>query len=164
MLFRRPRGAWSDRSRRPGSRRLAVALFFIGATWTLVFALYRTGKLWMGDRSPEATTPILYLPTVAGSLVTASGAAALGHADWGPLAFGAGVFGWFAIESVLVHRCLYTSPAVAAGAYLNVCLGFVAGNLVIAAIAVTTLRLAFSGKLLPAGVPVDPVAVVASPA
>jgi tellurite resistance protein len=107
----------------PQSRGLAVALFFIGATWTLVFALYRTGKLWMGDRSPEATTPILYLPTVAGSLVTASAAAALGHADWGQLAFGAGVFGWFAIESVLVHCCRYTSPAVAAGAYLNVCLG-----------------------------------------
>jgi tellurite resistance protein len=233
----------------PLSRGLAVSLFLIGATWTLVFALYRTGKLWTGDRSPEATTPILYLPTVAGSLVTASAAAALGHADWGELAFGAGAFGWLAIESVLLHR-LYTSPAmlpalrpalgiqlappaVAAVAYLNVGGGapdlfahaligyailqalilirmwpwlraagpspawwsfsfgaaalptaamklvahgdhgpaavlapwlFGAGNLVIAAIAVTTIRLAVNGKLLPTVVAAAPVASAASSA
>ncbi|HEX4386052.1 MAG TPA: dicarboxylate transporter/tellurite-resistance protein TehA [Myxococcales bacterium] len=120
----------------PRSHALALALFFIGASWTLAFALYRTGGLWTGGRSPEATTPILYLPTVAGSLVAASAATALGHAEWGQLAFGAGFFSWLAIESVLLHR-LYTSPAmqpalrpalgiqlappaVAAVAYLNV--------------------------------------------
>jgi tellurite resistance protein len=63
-------------------------------------------------------------------------AATLGYADWGQLAFGAGVFAWLAIESVLLHR-LYTAtslppalrptlgiqlapPTVAAVAYLNV--------------------------------------------
>ena len=91
---------------------LSFALFVIGAAWTLLFALYRTGELWQGGRSPEATTPILYLPTVAGSLVTASAATAHGHADWGQLAFGAGMLAWLAIESVLLHR-LYTSPAMA---------------------------------------------------
>jgi tellurite resistance protein len=90
----------------------------------------------MGERKPEATTPILYIPTVAGCLITGSGSAALGYADWGQLAFGAGVFAWLAIESVLLHR-LYTAtslppalrptlgiqlapPTVAAVAYLNV--------------------------------------------
>ena len=91
---------------------LSVVLFVIGAAWTLLFALYRTGELWQGDRSPEATTPILYLPTVAGSLVTASAATAQGYAAWGQLAFGAGMFAWLAIESVLLHR-LYTAPAMA---------------------------------------------------
>lgn len=91
---------------------LSVVLFVIGASWTLLFALYRTGELWQGDRSPEATTPILYLPTVAGSLVTASAATAQGYAAWGQLAFGAGMFAWLAIESVLLHR-LYTAPAMA---------------------------------------------------
>lgn len=119
----------------PESPRLATVLFWLGSLWTLGFAVYRTGGLWMGGRKPEATTPILYLPTVAGSFVFASAATGMGHADWGQLAFGTGVLAWLAIESVLVHR-LYTAelppalrptlgiqlapPAVAAVAYLNV--------------------------------------------
>lgn len=115
---------------------LGLGLLFLGAAWTLVFAFYRTGRLWMGDRSPETTTPVLYLPTVAGGLVTGSACAVLGHPDWGQLAFGGGFFAWLAIESVILHR-LYTAPmmpapmrpilgiqlappSVAAVAYLNV--------------------------------------------
>jgi tellurite resistance protein len=120
----------------PYSPRVSLTLFALGAAWTIVFAVYRTGRLWMGGRSPETSTPVLYLPTVAGSFVSASAAAAQGHADWGQLLFGAGLFGWLAVESVLLHR-LYTAeamppplrptlgiqlapPAVAAVAYLNV--------------------------------------------
>jgi tellurite resistance protein len=73
-------------------RTLSVGVFCLGFAWTLAFAIYRTGRLWTGDRSPESTTPVLYLPTVAGMLVTASAATALGHRDWGQLAFGAGLF------------------------------------------------------------------------
>jgi hypothetical protein len=47
---------------------------------------------------------VLYLPTVAGSFVTAITASSLGFADWGRLAFGAGLFSWLAVESVLLHR------------------------------------------------------------
>ena len=43
----------------------------------------------------------------------ATAAAALGHRDWGQLAFGAGLFSWLAIESVLLHR-LYTVTAMPA--------------------------------------------------
>ena len=69
-------------------------------------------------------------------LVTASAATNLGHQDWGQLAFGGGLFGWLAIESVVLHRLYIASPvppalrptlgvqvappAVAAVAYLNV--------------------------------------------
>ena len=120
----------------PQVPKLAFVLFMLGSAWTLVFALYRTGRLWMGGRKPEATTPILYLPTVAGSFVFASAATTMGHPDWGQLAFGMGVLAWVAIESVIIHR-LYTvaelppalrptlgiqfaPPSVAAVAYLNV--------------------------------------------
>jgi tellurite resistance protein len=120
----------------PQVPKLALALFLLGSVWTLVFGLYRTGRLWMGGRKPEANTPILYLPTVAGSLVFASAATSMGHPDWGQLAFGTGVLAWLAIESVLIHR-LYTAvelppalrptlgiqfapPCVAAVAYLNI--------------------------------------------
>lgn len=115
---------------------VSLVMFILGATWTVVFAVYRTGRLWMGGRKPEATTAVLYLPTGAGSFVSASAAVAHGHMEWGQLFFGAGLFAWLAIESVLLHR-LYTAepmpaalrptlgiqlapPAVAAVAYLNV--------------------------------------------
>ncbi len=69
-------------------------------------AYWRTGGLWQGVRSPAATTAVLYLPTVAGSFVSAAGAATLGHQDWGQLAFGARLFSWLPMESVLLHRLL----------------------------------------------------------
>jgi tellurite resistance protein len=120
----------------PQVPKLAFALFLLGSVWTLAFGVYRTGRLWTGGRKPESNTPILYLPTVAGSLVFASAATGMGHADWGQLALGAGILAWLAIESVLIHR-LYTvaelpsalrptlgiqfaPPSVAAVAYLNV--------------------------------------------
>jgi tellurite resistance protein len=89
----------------------AEVLFIVGALVTLAFGLWRTGLLWRGERDPSATTPVLYLPLVAGTFVTAIVAAALGHRDWGQLAFGAGLFSWLAIESVLLHR-LYTAPSL----------------------------------------------------
>jgi tellurite resistance protein len=84
----------------------AFILFALGAAFTFFFAIWRTGGLWRGEREHTATTPVLYLPTVAGSFVTAAVAAALGYPDWGQLAFGAGLFAWLAIESVLLHRLL----------------------------------------------------------
>jgi tellurite resistance protein len=93
----------------PYSRGAALTLFVAGASFTLGFALWRTGELWKGGRDPAATTPVLYLPTVAGSLVTAIACGTLGFPDWGHLAFGAGLCSWLAIESVLLHR-LYTAP------------------------------------------------------
>jgi tellurite resistance protein len=95
----------------PYSRLAAEALFIAGALATLGFGVWRTGGLWQGGRDHGATTPVLYLPTVAGAFVTAIAAAALGFPDWGQLAFGAGVFSWIAIESVLLHR-LYTLTAL----------------------------------------------------
>jgi tellurite resistance protein len=89
----------------------ALCIYGVGLVFTLGFALWRTGHLWRGGRDPAASTPVLYLPTVAGSFVTAIGAGALGFPEWGRLAFGAGLFSWLAVESVLLHR-LYTSEAL----------------------------------------------------
>ena len=93
----------------PYARPLASLLFVLGALGTLAFALQRTGSLWRGGRELAATTPVLYLPAVAGSFVTATVAANLGLPSWGQLAFGAGAFSWLAIESVLLHR-LHCGP------------------------------------------------------
>jgi tellurite resistance protein len=120
----------------PYSSALAWVFFAPGVFFTLGFALWRTGLLWHGERDPGTTTAVLYLPAVAGSFVSAIVVSALGYPDWGQLAFGAGLFSWIAIESVLLHR-LYTGavlpaalrptlglqlapPAVGAVAYLYV--------------------------------------------
>jgi len=60
-----------------------VILFTAGAAFAVGFAVWRTGGLWQGKREHATTTAVLYLPTVAGSFVTAIAAAALGYADWG---------------------------------------------------------------------------------
>lgn len=94
----------------PYSRMAAIALFLLGAAFTLAFGLWRTGILWRGDRDPASNTPVLYLPMVAGGFVTGTVATALGWQPWGELAFGAGFFAWLAIESVLLHRLYTASP------------------------------------------------------
>lgn len=93
----------------PYNHMAALVLFLAGAVFTLGFGVWRTGLLWQGGREPAATTPVLYLPTVAGGFVAAAAASAFGFAEWGQLAFGAALLSWLAIESVLLHR-FYTLP------------------------------------------------------
>ena len=93
----------------PYSRPVALVLFAAGGLFTLGFAVWRTGLLWQGGRDPAATTPVLYLPAVAGGFVGAAALAAFGDAQWGQFAFGGALLTWLAIESVLLHR-FYTLP------------------------------------------------------
>jgi tellurite resistance protein len=96
----------------PYARPAAELIGGAGLVFTLLFAIWRVGGLWQGGRDPATSTDVLYLPSVAGSFVSAIIASALGHADWGQLFFGSGLFFWLAIESVLVHR-FFTSPPMA---------------------------------------------------
>jgi len=97
----------------PYSRSGALVIFVLGFAFTLGFGVWRTGQLWHGERDHGTTTAVLYLPTVAGSFVSATVVSALGYPDWGQLAFGAGVLSWLAMESVILHRLLTgpTKPA-----------------------------------------------------
>ncbi|CAM5765774.1 dicarboxylate transporter/tellurite-resistance protein TehA [Labrys miyagiensis] len=120
----------------PYSRGASIVLAMLGMAGAIAFAVYRSGGLWRGGRDLTTATAVLYLPTVAGSFVTASTLSALGWPDWGQLAFGGGVFSWLALESVLLNRLLHAPalaerlrptlgiqlapPAVGAVAYLNV--------------------------------------------
>jgi tellurite resistance protein len=96
----------------PYSRIGAETIFLLGAAYTLAFSVWRTGGLWQGERDIATTTAVLYLPSVAGSFVTAIVGAALGFPQWAQLFFGAGFFAWLAIESALLHRLL-TGSALA---------------------------------------------------
>jgi tellurite resistance protein len=124
---------------RPYFYPLALVLAIVGVVGQLVFSVYRTGALWQGGRDHSATTPILYLPTVAGSFVSAIVLSAFGHSSWAVPFFGAGLLSWLAIESVLLHRLYVVSelppplrpslgiqlapPAVGCAAYFGIAPG-----------------------------------------
>lgn len=90
----------------PYSYGWASAIYLIGFAITALFGIWRTGALWKGERDPAHTTAVLYLPTVAGSFVTATVASRLGYPEWGQFALGSGLFSWLAMESVILHRLL----------------------------------------------------------
>jgi len=120
----------------PYAHEAAQTLFTMGAVGQLIFGIHRAGTLWMGDRDPADTTAAAYLPTVAGSFVTAIVAAALGSTSLGKLFFGAGMFSWLALESVVLRRLIevaalpsalrptmgihFAPPVVACAAYLSI--------------------------------------------
>ena len=57
--------ATSSKTARPAAIGAGI-IFTLGATGQSVFSLYRKGQLWTGGRKSGTTTPVLYLPTVAG--------------------------------------------------------------------------------------------------
>jgi tellurite resistance protein len=94
----------------PYGRSIAVALLAVGAAGQVAFGVIRAGELWQGGRAPAATTPVLYLPGVAGNFVSAIVAGTLGYAPLATLFFGAGLLYWFALESVILHRLYVVEP------------------------------------------------------
>ncbi|EJM4802065.1 dicarboxylate transporter/tellurite-resistance protein TehA, partial [Salmonella enterica subsp. enterica serovar Brandenburg] len=88
----------------PWYRPLAVALFSVGAVIQLAYAAWQTAGLWRGAHPEEATTPGLYLPTVANNFISAMACGALGYNDAGLVFLGAGVFSWLSLEPVILQR------------------------------------------------------------
>ena len=76
----------------PWYRPLALGLFSIGVVIQLAYAAWQTAGLWRGEHPEEATTPGLYLPTVANNFISAMACGALGFNDAGLVFLGAGVF------------------------------------------------------------------------
>lgn len=57
-----------------------------------------------GNHPHEATTPGLYLPTVANNFISAMACGALGFSDAGLVFLGAGVFSWLSLEPAILQR------------------------------------------------------------
>jgi tellurite resistance protein len=83
---------------------LGSALVVVGALGQLGFSTYRSGGMMRGGRKLGDTTAVMYLPTEAGNFVSAIAMSALGWTDLARLFFGAGLFSWLAIESILTYR------------------------------------------------------------
>lgn len=94
----------------PYAKLLAWVLLVLGIVGQLAFGAYRAAGLWRGTHSTEATTPILYLPGVAGNFVAGAALGAVGLVEMGLLFLGAGVLSWLSIESALLHRLRTGSP------------------------------------------------------
>ena len=60
-------------SLRPYAAAPAEMLIYAGIIGQLIFSMYRAAGLWRGLHTARATTPIIYLPTVATSFVSATG-------------------------------------------------------------------------------------------
>lgn len=97
---------------RPYAPGFAWGLVLVSLAGQLAFSMYRAAGLWRGLHTPAATTPVIYLPTVASSFASAAALGAMGHLDWGMLFFGAGMFSWFSLEAAILAR-LRTGPALA---------------------------------------------------
>lgn len=88
----------------PYNKGLAQILVGLGITGQLAFSAYRYGGLWRGVHPQDATTPVLYLPTVAANFVSATALGLLGYQEIGTLFFGAGVIAWFILEPAVQQR------------------------------------------------------------
>ena len=89
---------------------VARGLLWVEIFAQIAFALWFVGRLWTGGRAAEATTPVLYLPTVGGSFVAAMSLSTLGVADAATMAFGVGALSWIVIEALLWTRLLTQAP------------------------------------------------------
>lgn len=94
----------------PYTPHLALAVFVASVAAQLVLGLWLYGRLWQGGRKPELVTPALYLPAVAQNFVAGTAAATFGWPHLGVLFFGAGLFLWLAIESLVLGRAAVQEP------------------------------------------------------
>lgn len=87
-------------------RELAEVLFWIGAAGQLAYGVWIVGRWFSTALDPKLVTPAMYLPPVAGNLLAAIAAAAVGRTDLGWIFFGVGVLSWLVLAPVLLGRYL----------------------------------------------------------
>lgn len=143
---------------------LAASLITVGTVAQLLFSAYRAAGLWRGGQAFEASTPILYLPTVAANFVSAIALNALALPEYAMLFFGMGMISWVTLEPAILQRLrnattvaenlrpilgIQLAPAfVGANAYLHI----VAGKMdyfALVLIGYGLLQLLFLIRLLP---------------
>lgn len=108
---------------------IALVLFLLAVATQLIYSAWQTAGLWRGTHPKEATTPGLYLPTVANNFISAMACGTLGFTDVGLLFLGAGVLSWLSLEPAILSRMRNLdemSPAVRTSLGIQMAPAFVA--------------------------------------
>jgi tellurite resistance protein len=97
----------------PHAPLLGTVLTDVFLVLTVLHGAWFTGQLIYGDFTFDQLHPGYFLPTVAGGLVGATSAAAVGQPAVGHLLFGYGMVCWFVLGSIILAR-LFFRPALPA--------------------------------------------------
>jgi len=97
----------------PHAPSVARTLFLVFFAATALLGGWLTGAWIVAPRAIDQLHPGYFLPTVAGGLVGAQGAAACGLAGLGWLSFGVGIVCWLVLSSIVLGRLL-TRPGLPA--------------------------------------------------
>lgn len=89
---------------KPWIPELAWGLLGLGVGSQLVLGLWLAGRFWQGGRSPESMNASVYLPSVAQNFVAATACASFACPTLAALFFGAGLFSWLALDSMVTGR------------------------------------------------------------
>jgi tellurite resistance protein len=84
--------------------RLGHTLYVLGVGAQVLLGLSLVGRFWQGGRAAESINASVYLPAVAQNFVAATASATFGYTTLAALFFGAGVFSWLALESMVLGR------------------------------------------------------------
>jgi tellurite resistance protein len=96
---------------KPWRPELAHGLLILALLAQLFLGVWLTGRFWQGGRAPESINASVYLPSVAQNFVAATACASFGYPTLAGLLFGAGVFSWLALDSMITGRAA-TLPAL----------------------------------------------------
>jgi tellurite resistance protein len=88
----------------PHAAGVAKVAYLIFAIATILFGGWVTGQWILDDMDESKINPGYFLPTVAGGLLAANGAAVFGYEGFGWLCFGIGMICWFVLGSVVINR------------------------------------------------------------
>jgi tellurite resistance protein len=94
----------------PLYRPAAIVLFGFALVGQIALGLWLYGRFWQGGRRPELVTAAVYLPAVAQNFVAGTAAAVFGWPQLGTFFFGAGLFSWLALESMILSRAATQEP------------------------------------------------------
>jgi len=95
---------------RPWFSELAWGLWVLGVATQLVLGLCLAGRFWQGGRAAESVNATAYLPSVAQNFVAATACASFAWPTLAALFFGAGLFSWLALESMVMARAATLAP------------------------------------------------------
>jgi tellurite resistance protein len=88
----------------PHAEGVAKVVYLVFAIATILFGGWVTGQWIIDDMDEAKINPGYFLPTVAGGLLAANGAAVFGYRGFGWVCFGIGMICWFVLGSVVINR------------------------------------------------------------